>query len=200
MEPIYNRVLIKSSTLQIYQTRRDARPCYGQHACLQYLLQAKANPNTADSGGRQAIHLAAQLYQGVPMIYDLVKAGASVHAQSSHGTPLHYAARYGGPDTVGYLLSLGASVDTSDYLGCTPAMAARQCGKTYVHQILITARPQPAIVEVEETSTGSVCESEEKVDASLGRSSQNLLDVLQSHDTSILLFTYLVTTMILFLI
>lgn len=75
---------------------------------VQLLLQAKADPNRADSKGFRAIHNAV-MQLDLPGVEALLAAGADVNAQTATGmTPLFLAASKDSLDLVTYLCSKGA--------------------------------------------------------------------------------------------
>jgi ankyrin repeat protein len=89
-------------------------------------------------------------YWGTPLVHAaywgqlaLVKVltakGANIHATSSTGgqTALHYAAREGREELVGFLLDNGARLGAQDAGGCTPLMLASMGGHARVVLLLL---------------------------------------------------------------
>ena len=125
-------------------------------ACLEVLLDAKADPNMrCDDGSPTALHyaiipnnahlLVPDAVETVPM---LLRYGADVNARSAErGTPLHYLATTCGckhtPRVMTMLLEAGADPKLADDAGDTPLMEASKRGPADDVQQLIEYGADP---------------------------------------------------------
>ena len=111
--------------------------------CTQALLEAGANPNSADDSGYTALHLAAlsSTPEGADQCYWLIQRAANLESrlrgdqkyeQVRDWTPLMLAAAEGWSPAVATLAKMGANVNATDWAGMTPLMlAARQSSDTF---------------------------------------------------------------------
>jgi len=90
------------------------------------LVQAGADLNATDDGGRTPLHAAAGESHNPALIGMLVEAGADIDGRDHGGrTPLHEAAAQGWqPATVVALLAAGADLTAVDFEGNTPLHAS----------------------------------------------------------------------------
>ena len=90
----------------------------GQGGIVDLLLDAGADLERRDDQGRTALHVAAALPNGAPMVKMLLRDGAKIQAQDFRGrTPLHHAAIEGRIAVTKVLLLDGARKSAPDYLG-----------------------------------------------------------------------------------
>eukprot|EP00752_Nemacystus_decipiens_P001491 g1465.t1 len=117
----------------------------GSHEAAARLASLGADVSAADTQGVAPAHRAAG--HGDLSALELLKgSGADFETQSGAGTPLHWAAGEGEPESVRKLLSLGANPDPRNKQGLTPLImaAARGCGPAVVH--LVEAGADPGLV------------------------------------------------------
>ncbi|MCL7027856.1 hypothetical protein MKW94_020669, partial [Papaver nudicaule] len=82
----------------------------GHLAAVEYLLGMGANPELRDHGNLNPLHFAALKGHGHEHIIPLLLSkGIDVDDTNHYGSPLHYAASFGTPETVKVLLDHGAN-------------------------------------------------------------------------------------------
>lgn len=112
----------------------------GHLDCVRKLLRAGASIDISDDRGIQPIHHASSnKASGLPIVDDLLAAGAHPNAPSANGTPLHFAANRGSTGIVKSLLLAGADVDTQDLDGDSPAMVSLLCWNQSTFSYLMRA-------------------------------------------------------------
>ncbi len=67
----------------------------------------------------------------------MLNSGADINEKKPFGTPLHFAAGFGQPEMVKYLLSKGADIDSWVEVGGTPLISAASAKRTECVQILL---------------------------------------------------------------
>lgn len=109
------------------------------------LLEAGADPNTADSSRRTPLHLAVE--RNLPeTAAALLKAGAKPDARDKDGwTPLHHAAAKNQVKTAAILLERGANPMTLSELGGTPLHEAAASGGAEMIRLLLDHKVDPAL-------------------------------------------------------
>lgn len=125
-------------------------------ACLEVLLDAKADPNMRyDDDSPTVLHYAIRPHNASLLVPDavdtvplLLRYGADVNARSAdHGTPLHYAATTCGckhnPRVMTMLLQAGADPKLADDAGDTPLLEASKRGPADDVQQLIECGADP---------------------------------------------------------
>jgi len=117
----------------------------GYAACVQRLLEAKADPKATGAKGATCLHYAAEGgNEGV--VLALLEAGADPSATAGHGsTPLHKTAWEGHAAVVRALITAGANVAARDMIGCTPLHAASANGCVDAVRELLRLGADPAI-------------------------------------------------------
>ncbi len=91
-------------------------------ACVQLLLNAKADVNPSNFIGVTAIHIAAQV-RNTKIIELLLSSGASIESEDVKGCrPLHYAVCGNSPANLQLLLERGANINAANSFGTTSLM------------------------------------------------------------------------------
>ncbi len=113
------------------------------------LLEAGADPNTANNSQRTPLHFAIDR-NNPGVITALIKAGAKPNLRDKDGwTPLHHAAAKNQIETTRALLVGGADPMTLSALGGTPLHEAAASGGKEVIQLLIEHKVDPTVVSKE---------------------------------------------------
>lgn len=104
----------------------------GLYATLSVLLDMKPNVNVSDVSGITPLMLAVRKSNDLRVVKMLLKAGASVKAETSEGwIALTYAAYHTkNSDIIKALIKAGADVKHTNRYGWTPLMYA--CKKTFM--------------------------------------------------------------------
>jgi len=106
-------------------------------AGVRALVEAGADPNTAQADGATALHWAAH-WDDLPMAEALIAAGADAGGVNDLGaTPLWLASQNGGAAMVEALLAAGADANRSLPAGETPLMTAARTGNPEAVRLLI---------------------------------------------------------------
>jgi len=104
---------------------------------VKFLLEKKADVNTANCHGATALMLASMRGGGAEIVELLLDNNASVNAGDKAGmTSLMHASAYGNAEVVNALLNAGATVDTNDRDGKTALMHASAYGNAEVALII----------------------------------------------------------------
>ncbi|KAL8731892.1 MAG: hypothetical protein Q9181_004153 [Wetmoreana brouardii] len=105
----------------------------GNHALVELLLSLKASVTKSDHQGMAAMHHASVFKDSAKSISKLICSGASVgEGDSQQWTPLHWAARSGGTETVIRLLEAGAAKNKVDASGRIPFHVALLCRNVHL--------------------------------------------------------------------
>jgi hypothetical protein len=98
----------------------------GHRPVVQLLLEAGANPNTADNHGQTPLFLALKLGK-LDLVRTLIEGGGDVNLQSRSGfSLLHDAVKRGDVALTRLILTLGPDLDARTVDGWTPLIAAVQ--------------------------------------------------------------------------
>ena len=107
----------------------------GKISIIATLCEAGADLGAINVAGRGALHIAAAVPNGGPILKDILRLGPTldVNALTEGGeTALHVAAKSGCEASVSMLLEKGANVDLRDSQGYTPAMMAARYGHFHI--------------------------------------------------------------------
>ena len=108
---------------------------------VKFLLEKKADVNTANCHGATALMLASMRGGGAEIVELLLDNNASVNAGDKAGmTSLMHASAYGNAEVVNALLNAGATVDTKDRDGKTALMHASAYENAEVALMLASVR------------------------------------------------------------
>lgn len=103
--------------------------------------------SSTDSEGVSAFHVAARM-SSTEILDELIRdsEGLNVNESSKDGQrPLHFAAAYGGENTIRRLISLGAEINAVDYQGYTALYSAAWRGRSKIVTCLLEAGADPSI-------------------------------------------------------
>lgn len=103
--------------------------------------------SSTDSKGVSAFHVAARM-SSTEILDELIRdsEGLNVNESSKDGQrPLHFAAAYGGENTIRRLISLGAEINAVDYQGYTALYSAAWRGRSKIVTCLLEAGADPSI-------------------------------------------------------
>lgn len=115
----------------------------GGHTAVLELLAGYRTALAGDSGGRTALHAAAQCGQAAAAEW-LLAHGAEVRARDVEGTePLQLAASHGHCEALEALLAAGADARATDNQGSAPLPAAAFNGHRAAVEVLLGARADP---------------------------------------------------------
>ena len=104
---------------------------------VQYLLNKKADPNSANNDGHNCVHLACQ-HAEENILYLLTTKGGDVNAREKKGkTPALVAAENGKDGCIHILAAAGANLDQRDKQGNAPLIVAAGQGHTNTVKELI---------------------------------------------------------------
>eukprot|EP00803_Ostreobium_quekettii_P006202 evm.model.scf_172EXC.1 EVM.evm.TU.scf_172EXC.1 scf_172EXC:32754-38870(+) len=111
-------------------------------AMVENLIQAGTNVDAEDQRKWTPLHHACSRSKGgQDVVAALLKAGASIEAQTFEGyTALHIAAYYGNVDVACELLNKKADVNAVNRIGYTPLHEAAQGGHAAVIHLLLMTR------------------------------------------------------------
>ncbi len=137
---------------------------YGQVACLEYLVEAKADLSVQDSDGCTPAALAA--YEGnIDCLKILKDACADLNQVDAAGkTPLFYAAECGKLDCLQLLKEAGCDINATDSEGATPISSAAQNGNLECLKFLIEAGGDINAADQEGRTPLSLAEDQEQIE------------------------------------
>ena len=111
-----------------------------------YLLEAGADPNTANASLRTPLHLAVDR-NNPAVAAALLKAGAKPNVRDKDGwTPLHHAAAKNQLETAKAILAGGADPMTLSELGGTPLHEAAASGGAEIVRLFLDHKVDPKVV------------------------------------------------------
>lgn len=104
----------------------------------QVLLEKGADVNHVDNAGNTPLIAASQNYCYKGVIKELIRAGADVNAADKKGnTALHYALKYGGPESAIFMIKKGADYKHANNEGATPMDIAVEKGYETVLELMV---------------------------------------------------------------
>ncbi len=109
----------------------------GDSAAALALLAGKPDVNAHQEDGTTALHWAAY-HDDLPLIRELLKAGAKVNVTNDYGaTPLSEAAERADPEALRALLEAGADVESPNALGQTALMTVARTDVVEAAKVLV---------------------------------------------------------------
>jgi hypothetical protein len=112
----------------------------GHVACMRLLIDAKADLEVRDRGGRTALYCASNTGRQ-KCLQALIENKADVNSASDNGnTPAHGAAYEGNSKCLSMLINAKADVNARDIHDQTPVMSACQEDRLTCHQLLVDAK------------------------------------------------------------
>jgi uncharacterized protein len=128
-----NGALLSGETPLMEAARR------GNLATARALLSGGANPNAKENNGGQSVLMWAVSERHAPVVEELIRRGADIHARSKAGfTPLMFATQQGDVDSARILIAAGARPnDVMPNTGLTPLIIASAMGRRDVVTLLL---------------------------------------------------------------
>ncbi|XP_065193071.1 uncharacterized protein LOC135824268 [Sycon ciliatum] len=138
----YSYPLPTGSTIT-YGSALHAAGNQGSVNCVQYLLDAGADPNVTDRLGKTPLHYASERGRTGCMRHLLDSKANPNQPDNDKRTPLHYATIENKADCVLHLLQAGANPDQGDERGETPLHYASERGRTGCMRHLLGSKANP---------------------------------------------------------